>query len=149
MKLFIDMFVVFAMMSIMAVIYFVYKIHVFADKTNLILEELYLLLRDGNGEDFFNSEGVESYSTMKNRRDGELDARKSKFEEELRYDAEKEISYFDGDYVPSHLRSTITTDPLEIQKIFNDDSETYATGIYDLDHTKIDASISDVDEFAK
>ena len=126
------MFLACIILYILPMIYLTYKTYTFVDRTNLILEELYLLLRDGDGEAFFNAENEDSYKVIKANRDKELDERNNKLKQELNMVDELEV----------------ITDRLEIQRIIDEDSTAYAGGVYNLDHKKIDASLLDGDEYA-
>ena len=125
------MFLACIILYTLPMLYLTYKIYAFIDRTNLILEEMYLLLRDGDGEGFFNAEN-NSYEVIKANRDKELDERNKVLKRELSMVDELEV----------------ITDRLEIQRIIDEDSTAYAKGVYDLDHKKIDASLLDNDEYA-
>ncbi len=126
------MFLACIILYILPMIYLTYKTYTFVDRTNLILEELYLLLRDGDGEAFFNAENEDSYKVIKANRDKELDERNNKLKQELNMVNEFEV----------------ITDKFEIQRIINEDTTAYAGGVYNLNHEKIDASLLDRDEYA-
>ena len=125
------MFLACIILFTLPMLYLTFKIYTFIDRTNLILEEMYLLLRDGDGEGFFNAEN-NSYEVIKANRDKELDERNKVLKRELSMVDELEV----------------ITDRLEIQRIIDEDSTAYAKGVYDLDHKKIDASLLDNDEYA-
>ena len=125
------MFLACIILYTLPMLYLTFKIYAFIDRTNLILEEMYLLLRDGDGEGFFNAEN-NSYEVIKANRDKELDERNKVLKRELSMVDELEV----------------ITDRLEIQRIIDEDSTAYAKGVYDLDHKKIDASLLDNDEYA-
>ena len=125
------MFLACIILFTLTMLYLTFKIYTFIDRTNLILEEMYLLLRDGDGEGFFNAEN-NSYEVIKANRDKELDERNKVLKRELSMVDELEV----------------ITDRLEIQRIIDEDSTAYAKGVYDLDHKKIDASLLDNDEYA-
>lgn len=125
------MFLACIILFTLPMLYLTFKIYTFIDRTNLILEEMYLLLRDGDGEGFFNAEN-NSYEVIKANRDKELDERNKVLKKELSMVDELEV----------------ITDRLEIQRIIDEDSTAYAKGVYDLDHKKIDASLLDNDEYA-
>ena len=125
------MFLACIILFTLPMLYLTFKIYAFIDRTNLILEEMYLLLRDGDGEGFFNAEN-NSYEVIKANRDKELDERNKVLKRELSMVDELEV----------------ITDRLEIQRIIDEDSTAYAKGVYDLDHKKIDASLLDNDEYA-
>lgn len=125
------MFLACIILFTLPMLYLTFKTYTLIDRTNLILEEMYLLLRDGDGEGFFNADN-NSYEVVKANRDKELDERNNKLKQELNMMDELEI----------------ITDKLDIQKIIDEDSTAYAKGVYNLDHKKIDASLLDEDEYA-
>lgn len=143
------LFDVFLLLSAFTAVFFLYELYVFHDRTNLILEELYLLLRDGDGEAFFDVE-KESYAKKKAKRDGELEDRKKMLEEELN---ELEKDRYEENIVATFSRLAVdavgSKAQSSAQSIIDDDKLDYASGVYDLDHKKVDKSLEDRVEYAE